>query len=589
MLRKLIRWASALAMALSLAACPLDQTVPGDLPESRLEAWRFLSQATFGATEADVNHLSSVGYSAWIDEQLATPSAMSYRAYFEARDQELRQSGASASDLQVLEAFYTRAVTDPAQLRNRVALALSEIFVVSFVDPKIWAMPQLMVGYLDMLDRGVDGTYRELLGAVSTSPAMGQYLSFRSNAKENASIGLSPDENYAREILQLFSIGLYQLNPDGTLKLNANGEPIETYTNDDVKGLAKVFTGWGQYKGSAYASASEWHCFYMFPDCIDPEGLYQPMVPYPNYHSTSEKRFLGTTIAAQDNPDTAGDLRTALDAIASHPNTAPNFCRQLIQRLVTSNPSAAYVQRVSTRFLETQGSIKETVKAILLDVEARSTAAMYMTEQGKLREPVLRLTAVMRAFKVKSASLPDNGVTATLSSVPHLDMGLTSDAGASLGQTPFYSPSVFNFFRPGYVLPQSETAKLNLVAPEFQLVSETSVSGYVNTIKDLLTDGIGNHVLVDNVWQRGVRLDVSEQRALAYDAHGLVTHIADRLLGGSISPELSQTILDVLDTMPVPSLDSTQSNGEAINAALDQRARAAILLIAASPEFMIQR
>jgi uncharacterized protein (DUF1800 family) len=593
LLRNVIRWTLAVAITLNLAGCPLDQPPPADVPQTRQEAWRFLTQATFGPSESDINHLMSIGYSAWIDEQLAMTSAMTYRTFFETRDAEIKKASATsfAGPDQVLEAFYTKAVTDPAQLRNRLVQAMSEIFVVSFVDGKVAQAPQMMAGYLDMLDNSVNGTYRQLLESIATSPAMGQYLTFRGNNKEDDSIGRSPDENFAREVMQLFSIGLYQLNPDATLKLDGSGNPIETYTSNDVKGLAKVFTGWGNYRGSAYSSVVEWKCFFLFVECQDNEGWYHPMVAYPNYHSTSAKSFLGVTIPAQGTPDVTGDLRIAMDTLAQHANTAPNISRQLIQRLVTSNPSAAYVQRVADRFTSTGGNIGQVVRAILLDQEARSATAMAAPDQGKLREPVLRLTAILRAFKVRSAGMPDplspSGGNTT--GIPYVRLNQTSDPGTSLGQSPFFAPSVFNFFRPGYVMPQSSSASLNLVAPEFQIVSETSVTGYVNTIQDLLTVGIGPQGINNNIWTPGVLLDLTEQRAMAYDAGTLIQHIADRLLGGTISATLSQSIKTVLDTMPVPAANADQSNGDAINAALDTRARAAILLVAASSEFLIQR
>ena len=592
LLRNVIRWSCVLAITLNLTGCPFDQTTPADLPQSRQEAWRFLTEATFGPSEADINRLMSIGYSAWIDEQLAMPSQTTYRAFFEARDAEIRKDTPTtgAGQNQIVEAFYTKAITDPAQLRNRLVFALSEIFVVSLSDAKVNESPYMMVGYLDMLDQAINGNYRQLLDGVAGSPAMGQYLSFRGNAKEDTSVGRSPDENFARELMQLFSIGLYQLNQDGTQILDGTGKPIETYTTDDVKGMAKVFTGWGNYRGSAYSGVTEWHCFFLFPDCLDIEGWYHPLVPYNTFHSVSEKRFLGTVIAPQSTPDVVSDTQTALDTLAKHANVAPNISKQLIQRLVTSNPSPAYVKRVADRFVATNGSLPEVVKAILLDDEARSASTMATASEGKLREPVLRLTAILRAFKVRTPHLPDPASpTVPVAGVQYVLMNQTSDAGTSLGQTPFYAPSVFNFFRPGYVMPQSATAGLNLVAPEFQLVSESSITGYINTIKDLLTVGIGPSSQINHIWVPGVLLDVTEQRDLAYDSGTLIQHIADRLLGGSISVDLSQAIKNVLDTMPVPAVNADQSNGDAINAALDTRARAAILLVAASTEFLVQR
>jgi uncharacterized protein (DUF1800 family) len=246
------------ALLMSLTALVAGCDIPGsDLPQNRHEAHRFLSEATFGTSEADINEVGTIGYTQWIDGQLATPSETSYQAYYDARRNEL--GGVTQVD-PLLEAFYTRALASKAQLRNRVALALSEIFVVSLLDSSVGEEPEMMAVYLDLLDKAVDGTYRDLLESVSTSPAMGYYLTFLGNAKEDPSFGTTPDENYAREVMQLFSIGLVRLKPDGTPELDANGSPIESYTTADVRGLAKVFTGWsrrGAWEGRA-AMAAAW-------------------------------------------------------------------------------------------------------------------------------------------------------------------------------------------------------------------------------------------------------------------------------------------------------------------------------------------
>jgi uncharacterized protein (DUF1800 family) len=572
----------AAVLATQLTACDVPTT---DQPQNRPEAYRFLNQATFGWSEADMNSVGVIGYTQWITDQLATPSEQTFKEHFEKRRAEM---GFVTID-QVYEAFYTRALTSKAQLRNRVLLALSEIFVVSFQDTTLGDRPELVVSYLDMLDQGLNSTYRDLLEKVATSPAMGYYLTYLANAKEDPLTGTLPDENFAREVMQLFSIGLYQLNPDGSLKRDANGAPIETYTMSDVKGLAKVFTGWTANHGPSVSATDRRTCFYAEAACRDLAGRYMPMVDYPEYHSTGEKNFLGVTIPASSTPDARGDLKIALDTLANHPNTAPFISRQLIQRLVSSNPSPAYVKRVTTRFLATGGHIGETVKAVLLDQEARSLLAPSQGTFGKLREPVLRMTAVLRAFKFTDPELsPTGGTLNTAGKASHVSIAKTSDIGTSLGQTPFYSPSVFNFFRPGYVLSQSVTAQAGLVAPEFQLVSETSVTGYTNFMADMIANGVSS-ASFGSGQLLGPKLNLADQRSVAADDAALITHMTERLLGGVISAPLNQAILTVLQTMVPPASNGTQAGNDARNAVLDQRSKAVILMIAASPEFLIQR
>lgn len=570
------------ALLASLWGCPLDTSNP-DMPQTRADAWRFLTQATFGPDEDSVVRVMTVGYSAWIDEQFALTPSFTYRAFMTQRNTDLLAAGsAKAGPPQVVEAFFTRAVTDKAQLRARMSFALSEIFVVSYLDDILAGpAPEMVAGHIDTLDANMDGNYRQLLEAVSKSPAMGQYLTFRGNGKEAPNIGRYPDENYAREIMQLFSIGLYELNPDGTVRLGGNGQPIETYTNADIKGLAKVFTGWSNYRGAAYASIPEGTCFAWALTCRDPEGYYRPMVAYPAYHSTSAKSFLGITIAPQQTASPQDSLTTALNRIASHPNVAPFFCRQLIQRFVTSNPSPAYVERVAQKFLATDGNLKATVKAILLDDEARSETSMLDPTYGKLREPLLRLTALLRAFKIDAPTF-----TQAASKRAYISVGNTSDISTSFGQAPYYAPSVFNFFRPGYTPPQSKAGAQKLVAPEMQLVNEASVVGYFNAVQDLLANGIGPTITGT---QRNVTLQWDEQRAVANDVGTLIQVVADRLKGGTISTGLRQAIMDAVNTIQVPALNANQSNVAEINSALNRRVWTVVLMIAVSPEFLVTK
>jgi uncharacterized protein (DUF1800 family) len=568
------RWiGAALAALCVLVACQDDG---GDVPQSRAEAWRFLTQATFGPDEASVARVMTIGYTAWIDEQFDQGPSFTYQSFMRQREADIKASAPGNPNAklypdQVLEAFYTRALTDPAQLRARLSFALSEIFVVSLNDTLLYDLPGMVAGYMDTLDGSLGGSYRTLLEAVAKSPAMGHYLTYRSNMKSIPAIGHVPDENFAREVMQLFSIGLYELNGDGTVQLDAGGQPIPTYGQADVKGLAKVFTGWSHDRGPAYAGVSVNDCFSFADDCRDPDAFYLPMVAYPDYHDTGEKSFLGVVVAAQDTADPQASLTAALDRLASHPNTAPFFCRQLIQRLVSSNPSPAYVARVADRFTASGGNLRETVKAILLDTEARSLSGQLSLTTGKLREPILRVTAVLRAFGLRADNWPASG------GVPYATLGRTSDPATSLAQTPLFAPSVFNFFRPGYVPPRTQLAAQGLVAPEMQLVSETSVTGYVNTLVGLLDTGLGN----------GVTLKLDDARGAANDDAQLTQLVADRLLGGTLSPSLQNIVLSALKTLPVPASDG--SNAAAVTAAQDTRIRAAVLLVAASPEFLVVR
>lgn len=580
------RWCARVglgALVALLSACPLEQTLSeGTYPKDRFEAWRFLTHATFGPTDADIERVDTLGYEDWIDEQFNMTPQVSYRRFLENRQAELKAdfgAAAKAGPNEIIEGFYTRALTDPAQLRHRLVFALSEIFVVSMANAAIADRPSYMAGYLDMLEANLNGNYRTLLESVTKSPAMGQYLTFRSNQKEDPATGRIPDENYAREVMQLFSIGLYELQANGTLALNANQQPKPTYGVSDIKGLAKVFTGWSNDRGSALAGVAEWKCFEVTLECFDPESAYKPMVAYPAYHSTSEKAFLSARIAAQGSPDPQASLKVALDTLAQHPNVAPFFSKQLIQRLVTSNPSPEYVERVAKQFLSSQGDIRQVVKAILMDAEAVGSASLDDTAAGKVREPVLRLTAILRAFRFEGP-----GLLASTSRTKTVGIINTANQTTSFGQSPYMSPSVFNYFRPGYVPPQSETASKGLVAPELQITNETSVTGYVNSVQSLLSNGIG-----DVQGQTGLRLVLQDQRSLASSTTQLVENITKQLLGGRVSDPLKAELTRVINTMPVPALNSDQSNGAAINAALDLRVNAAILMTAASPEFLIQK
>jgi uncharacterized protein (DUF1800 family) len=411
-----------------------------EMPASREQAARFLTQATFGPTDADIDRVMAIGYGAWIDEQLAKP-ATSHRAAWEAADAAAKAANPSsgAGQDQVLDSFWKQAIRGEDQLRQRAAYALSQIFIISMMDDNVGGNPRAVAAWLDMLgDKGL-GSYRDLLETVSRHPLMGQYLSHLRNQKADPKTGRVPDENYAREVMQLFSIGLVALNADGSARSDGS-KPLETYDQADIAGLAKVFTGWSW-------ACPEWpdnNCFFWGSanDNSDRDRNVKSMLGYPQYHSPEEKKFLGATIPAQSQSDPQASLRVALDTLAAHPNVGPFIGKQLIQRLVTSNPSPQYVAAVAAAFNGSGGDMKAMLRAVLMHPEARSVSA----SAGKVREPVLRLSAYLRAFDYQS----DSG---------NWRVGNTDSTSGALGQTPLRSPSVFNFYRPGYVPPGTEAAE----------------------------------------------------------------------------------------------------------------------------------
>jgi uncharacterized protein (DUF1800 family) len=539
-------------------------------PATREQAARFLTQATFGPTDADIDRLMAVGYGPWIDEQLAKP-AQSHRANVEAAEAAIKAANPTgrAYQAEVLQSFWKQALTGEDQLRQRMAYALSQIFVISMQHGSLADNPRAMGAWLDMLgDKGL-GSYRELLEAVSLNPMMGLYLSHMRNQKADLRTGRVPDENYAREVMQLFSIGLVELNADGTAR-TSDGKTIETYAATDVAGLAKVFTGWSW-------SCPEWpdnSCFHSGAanGMSDADRTVKPMVGYPQYHATEAKTFLGTTIAAQDRSDPDASLKAALDSLANHPNVGPFIGRQLIQRLVTSNPSPQYVAAVGAAFNggAVRGDMRAMLKAVLMHPEARTVS----NSSGKVREPVLRLSAFLRAFEFKS----DSGL---------FRINVTDNAGDSLGQTPLRSPSVFNFYRPGYVPPGTESAAAGLAVPEMQIAHETTAAGYVNTMRDNVANGVGDWN--SSTSRRDLQADFTAELALAEQPSELLDRLNAKLMGGTMPNGLKAEIQGAVEKMVIPGLNSTASNQRQIGDAKRARVNAAIFLTVISPEFQVQK
>lgn len=506
-------------------------------PPTVKTAARFLGQAAMGATDTEIDRVLALGFEGWLDEQMQTGGNRSrwdwlaWQGYTTAANRS-NQNGSDA-------AMWFKLFTSPDTFRQRATLALSEVFVIN--GESLGGVADYRMSgngwFMDMLERHAFGNYRELLEDITLSHQMGAYLSMRDSKRENAA-GRAPDENYAREILQLFSIGLYELNPDGSIRQAANGLALETYDNADVVGLARAFTGW---------SAN---------NTVDaPERWRTRMVLDPAEHEPGEKSFLGVTIPAGTDGETS--LRMALDRIAAHPNVGPFLGRQLIQRLVTSNPSRSYVQRIATVFNDNgrgvRGDLAAVFKAILLDSEARN-ARPGNRYAGKVREPIVRLAQWARTFK--AGSLNDSNY-----------IGELSDPATQLGQSPQRSPSVFNFFRPGFTPPNSRLGELGLVAPEMQIESEVAVIGYVNFMTDVIFQGIG-----------GVTPDYTAEMALATDAVALVARIDLLLSGAQLTQSAANTIVNAVAAMPLASTE-------------DRRLRvcAAILMVMASPDYLVQK
>lgn len=547
-------------------------------PISEQDAARFLTQATFGPTPADVATLKALGYSAWFKAQLAKPlPAQSYVSYFDMRNAEwmaLPGGGGRAGATDITDPIWRNAIVADDQLRHRVALALSEIFVVSLQDT-CGNHGRAYASYMDMLTRNALGDFRQLLQDVTLHPIMGCFLSHVGNQKDDPVTGRVPDENFAREVMQLFSIGLYRLNLDGSL-VTSSGAPVPAYGASDVAGLARVFTGFSwncpmPNDDGCFVRGSSW-----VGQQSDPDMWIKPMVAYDRFHSMLPKAFLGKTIPAQDSANAWASLRFALDTLAAHPNVGPFLGKQLIQRLVTSNPSPAYVARVAAAFSNSRGNIGMTVQAVLMDPEARSTAAALASDSfGKVREPILRMTAALRALDGRSMT-------------GRYMVGWTPTPDQGLNQAPLMAPSVFNFFRPGYAVPGSLSAARGLVAPELQIANETAVAGYANNIGFLVTYGQGtvpnfgagvNGVKLPDVYLDGQRNASSSWRTLTDTPEQLVDTLNQRLMYGTMSASLRQDVLAVVKSITDPHPEIRQPD----------RFAKAVHIILTSPEFLVQR
>ena len=507
-----------------------------DGPMSPPDAFRLLEQATFGPQLDDITEAGRLGPETWINQEMQKPATYLSTSL---------QKGDKNRWNEYVNAWWRNSVQAEDQLRQRVAFALSQIFVVSSLDG-LGDEQEGLANYYDILLKYSFGNYRDLLEEITLNPIMGEYLSMKGNRRPDHEKNIQPDENYARELLQLFSIGLVQLNDDGTPKLDESGQTIPTYDQTNIEGFAHLFTGWH------FANADD----FRWPSNSD---YISPMKPWPEYHDTGEKKLLnGFVTAANQTPEQ--DLKQALDNVFYHPNVGPFISKQLIQRLVTSNPSPGYVRDVAAVFNRNaageRGSLASTIKAILMHREARLGHLDSPDTYGKIKEPLLRITQLWRAFGPVSIHREFNYAW----------------AGNELAQSPLTSPSVFNFYRPDFSQPGA-IRDAGLVSPEFQIIDETSI---ITITSRTLASTIWSHSFKSDIDRNRIAIDIQREMNIEPDPDALLDHLDLLLLGGRMTPELRNETRALMDARDYQN-------------AASQRVAEAIFLIASSPEAAIQQ
>jgi uncharacterized protein (DUF1800 family) len=483
---------------------------------SAAAAGRLLEQSTWGVNPQSLSHVQAVGMQGFLNEQFAAPASTF-------------PAPAADDDMSVVQKrFFTNALTGQDQLRQRVAWGLSQIFVASA--EKI-NNPSAFVLWQNMFQTDAFGNFSTLLTDVTLSPVMGNYLDMVNNDKPGN--GVDPNENFAREILQLFSIGLEQMNPDGTLQVDGSGNPVPTYGQDEIIGFAHVFTGW-TYPTKPGATAK----------FRNPEFYGGPMIAFDTHHDTGAKLLLnGVTLPAGGT--TTGDLAAALQNIFNHPNVGPFITKQLIKRLVTSNPSPDYVGRVAAVFADNgsgvRGDLKAVVTAILMDPEARrgDDPAQAQPSDGKLKEPVLFITNLLRSMNAVS------------------DGSVLSDRADDMKQPPFFSPTVFNFYHPDHVIDGT-----TLVGPEFEIFDTSTDIARINFVNTLVYGSVSGTTTVD----------LSGYVPLAANPDQLVTAVAAVMMHGQVSDNMRSTLVTTITGIP----DNTR------------RTKAAFYLIGSSSQFQVE-
>lgn len=536
---------SACLLGLSLlSACGGESdsgnTTPEYTPLTQDQRYDLLYRATYGPKPDSYQQLANLGYVAWLDQQFSmVPSLHLPRL----KQYELEPGKDSYNQSDRVAVWWDLSLNAPDQLRQRVAFALSEIFVISRYGTSLNGRPQEMADYYDMLITHAFGNYRDLIEAVTRHAAMGDYLSMMANQKADPERNRYPDENYAREVMQLFSIGLYELNQDGSGKVDSQGQQIPTYSQDDIENLARVFTGWH------IAEKNQ-------PNWGSKDGnWFVPMIAYPERHDDAEKVVMGEVFAQGQTPEQ--DMAQAMDMLLNHPNTAPFISKHLIQRLVTSNPSPAYVARVSGLFADNgngvRGDLKAVIRGILTDSEALNGGERTPV---KMKEPLIAMTNFFRAFEAKSAD-------------PSGRFYNSINTFGAYGQSPLGSPSVFNFFSPNYA-PIGEIADANDVAPEFEILSWNN---FILT-NNQLWSALGRTNYEGETNPNRIVINTAPLEAIANDHQALIDEIERRLLSQRMSESLRVIVLESLE-----SLRDTQQS---------LKVRNALYIVVTSQEFHIE-
>ncbi|MBK1878886.1 DUF1800 domain-containing protein [Pelagicoccus mobilis] len=493
------------------------------------QAVRFLRQATFGPRREDIEELLHHGldFEEWVEDQIALPATTHTELAktipaFANYPASYPFGGANGNAHSKGMVWFEAAINAPDQLRQRMAWALFQIIVVGESGSANTAYLDEWLHYYDFYVTHATGNYRDLLQDVTESPKMGRYLTYVNNQKANNSGTRQPDENYAREVMQLFTIGLWELNRDGTLKLDENEQPIPTYDNTDITELAKVFTGF------QYAADN--------PNYQDTDQNWiDPMRRNENRHDRGEKTLVdGTVLPANQN--TITDVTQALDVLFNHPNTAPFISKRLIQRITCSNPSPQYVDRVAAAFEDDgngeRGNLAAVAKAILLDPEARSGRFIVDPTRGKLREPLNRFLQYCRSFELSTTRSDKLLYIRSLETY--------------FGQFPYRSPTVFNFYLPDFS-PSGEVRDENLVAPEFQILDDSTGIRTFQIMESLVKNGLA--------WPIGGNghqgsLDFSHQETLASDATALVDHLNLLLANNALNETEKTAIITAVEALP---------------------------------------
>lgn len=554
-------------------------------------ASRFLGQAAFGANFETIEAVAEQGYEAWIDQQFTQPRSsfldsteMVWDHFVQKYYQQWGQANIQGNPAVQPFSFYFRmgwwhtALTAQDPLRQRMALALSEIMVVS-EKSELEVSAYGLASFYDVLYRNAFGNFRDLLYEVTLHPAMGFYLDHINNPKSDPTNNIHPDENYAREVMQLFTIGLYELNPDGSRKQDASGEDIASYDNQDIAEYAKIFTGLApRHYYSPWFDASVIPVIWGNSNNFNPATveMREPMQMFDQWHEAGPKYLLNGQVVPAGQTGMQ-DVNAAVDNLFNHPNVGPFMGRLLIQRLVKSNPSPAYIARVSAAFDDNgqgvRGDMKAVIKAILLDPEARNCTWLDDPSAGKLREPIVRALQLFEAFDLNNAS------------------GKYFNVGASLeqftAQHPLASPSVFNFFLPDHQ-PNGPIADSNLVAPEFQLHNSRTAVDYYNYMyfsllqdyyTEIVTDASPTTFAIPDFENPNPTnqtfLDLTDELALENDYQAIVDRLDIVMTGGALTERDKELI--------------TTKALQPFAADPDIALRVALYLLMLSPDYNIQK